>query len=254
MSLTNYFINEVFMLKISFLFLSIVLGCALAQADCTTSISELVDNPATNVIFTSQKDNTVTYCNSADDYGAVEWYLSVETVADINEFTFAAEIALGYVDINLASEFNRKISQLSSTEKGRKLALWATLLNGVYSNIFDLESFRLSNNTGSSLGSITLDASRHSSDSFETQVDGLLLALKYEYLLSIYFNKEVSVNYSDELNEGELRRLMNANFKKTLDQSPNVKLISVYSWSANKHLRVDDGILMINPRLFVELK
>ena len=108
------------MLKVSFLFFSVVLGCALAQADCTASISELIDNPVTNVIFSSQKDNTVTYCNSADDYGFVERYLSVEKVADITDFTFAAEIALGYVDINLASEFNRKISQLSSTEKGRK--------------------------------------------------------------------------------------------------------------------------------------
>ena len=150
------------MLKVSFLFFCVVLGCALAQADCTTSISELIDNPATNVIFSSQKDNTVTYCNSADDYGSVEWYFSVEKEADFNDIKFAVEIALGVVDISLASDFNQKISQLSSTEKGRKFALWATLRNSVTIDPFDVESFRLSNSTRSSLGSISLDASEHS--------------------------------------------------------------------------------------------
>ncbi len=252
MNSSNNLIKEVRMLKISFLFLSVVLGCVLAQADCSTSVSELVDNPATNVIFSSQKGQTLTYCNSADDYGSVEWYLSVEKVADVNDFKFAAEIALGYVDINLASEFNQKISQLSTTDKGRKLALWAMLINTLTSNSFDYGSFRISNSTSSNFGYISLDASRYSTDSFETQIDELLLTLKHEYLLSIYFNKKVSVNVSDELNEDNLRRLMNPNFKKIIDQSPNVKMISVYSWLANKHLSVDEGILRINPRLFVE--
>ena len=65
----------------------------------------------------------------------------------------------------------------------------------------------------------------------------------------------MSVGYDKDLQEVDLIRLMNKNFKGLLDQSPDIQIVSLNSWSEYEHLSVrgNGGILLINPKLFEEM-
>ncbi len=231
--------------------LMMCLGPLVARATCTESIVKLIDDAETQMVYATQKNNTTVYCNSTKDYGWIEYFQS-ETLADIADFHFdSIEVALSFADPKKALDFKTRIAELSQTEKGRRLALWAVMHKRP--RVTSL-GFRISNMQRHTDGEINLNASAFMSPSFEQQIEGILMALQNQYILKVFFDKPVWLYSTDILSPWDINLLKDEGLKEIIRLSPDVDAISISrSWHETDHLSVSRGVFFINPNYFEKL-